>query len=131
MTIQVRTRLLAAACVAAAMIYGAASLKAAAARDVARGKYLVHNVAMCVDCHGPDLKGAALPFKAADPKMPFVSVAPSLRGAALKHYSEADLARALSTGKRPQGSPFLPPMPHYRMNSTDAAAVAAYIKSLK
>jgi hypothetical protein len=35
-----------------------------------------------------------------------------------------------TTGKKPDGSMAAPPMPEYRFNKTDAAAVVAYLKSL-
>jgi cytochrome c553 len=45
-------------------------------------------------------------------------------------YTEAGLAKFLVDETAEDGSPPLPPMPHYRLNEKDAAAVAAYLASL-
>lgn len=99
--------------------------------NAAHGKYLVNQVGMCIDCHGHDLKGAPLPFKAIDESIPFVPVAPNIRGKATDHYTQAQLASLLSNAKRPNGAALLPPMPPYKMNKYDAESVAIYLKSLK
>lgn len=112
----------------------AASLQSAmtnSSKQIAHGKYIVHQVSMCIDCHGPNLKGGPLPFKSAVPDLVLMPQAPDIRGSALTTYTQADLAKAMMTGKRPSGGDFLPPMPHFKMNATDAGAVAAYLKSLK
>lgn len=112
----------------------------ASGRDelVARGEYLVNNIAGCNDCHtpmtpnGPDLtrslQGGELMF---EPKvqMPWAPTAPPLAGLP-GGYSEAQLAAFLQTGVRPDGSHALPPMPAYRLNDADARAVAAYVATL-
>jgi len=107
---------------------------------IAHGHYLVHRVAMCVDCHSPrdasgafvpgkDLTGAALGFKPVVP-MPWVPGAPGISGLPAG-YTEETLAHYLMTGVRPHGlAPTLPPMPPYRMNQRDARAIAAYLASL-
>lgn len=103
------------------------------AASVARGKYLANNVGMCLDCHGEAYKGQALPFKAIDPKIPFMPLAPGIRKADLdgKKYTQASLSKVLQTGKRVNGDPFIKPMPSYKMNKQDADDVAAYLFSLK
>lgn len=106
---------------------------------VARGQYLVLHVAGCNDCHtpmtpsGPDmarhLAGAELGFAPRAPQ-PWAPYAPPLAGLPAG-YDEGQLAQFLQTGARPTlATPALPPMPAYRMNAEDAAAVAAYIASL-
>jgi mono/diheme cytochrome c family protein len=48
-------------------------------------------------------------------------------------WSEADIVTALRQGRRPDGSPVLPPMPwpgYAHMSDADAQALAAFIKSL-
>lgn len=107
----------------------AASRSAAVKGNIAHGFYIVHNVSMCTDCHGVKLEGSKLPFKPAAPIKMWNPTAPTLRK--LQGYSQADLITIMSTGKRPGGIPFLLPMPKYKMNKTDASAVAAYLKSLK
>lgn len=97
--------------------------------NVSKGKYIVHNVSVCQQCHGNTLAGMKMPWKAASPSTPFMPVAPSIRG--LKAYSTDKVVNSLMTGKHPTGRKYLDPMPEYKMNKTDATAVAAYLKSLK
>lgn len=109
------------------------------ASRLARGKYLVTRVAMCIDCHSPRdekgqfvherwLQGAPLDFKATVPIPGWAEVAPPLAG--LPGWTEAQLVTFLTTGKDQKGAPAGPPMPQYRMSKEDASAVAAYLASL-
>jgi hypothetical protein len=104
-----------------------------------RGRYLVERIGLCADCHSPRnakgefvreawLKGAPLPFQPAVP-MPWSGVAPAIAG--LPSMDTAQAVIFLQTGKRPDGSSPLPPMPEFRFNAADASAVVAYLKSLK
>ena len=106
----------------------------------ARGKYIVENVGMCGDCHTPRdtkgepiaseaLHGAPLGMRPLHP-MPFAAVAPRLAGLPAGWTLE-QTAMFLHTGKRPNGTSPLPPMPPYRLSQQDAQAVAEYLKSLK
>ena len=117
----------------------AAAGKPEASRVVARGKYLVEQVAMCTDCHSPRtekgefirerwLQGAPLDFKNTVPMPKWAEVAPPLAG--LPGWTEAQVVTLLTTGKDQKGEPPDPPMPPYRMNKEDATAVAAYLASL-
>lgn len=103
------------------------------AASAARGKYLANNVAMCLECHGEAYKGQMLPFKAVDPKIPFMPLAPGIRQTDLqgKKYTQASLSKVLQTGKRVNGDPFIKPMPSYKLNKQDADDVSAYFFSLK
>jgi mono/diheme cytochrome c family protein len=123
----------------AALFAGGATLSAADDVLVERGRYLVHDVAMCIDCHSPrgekgvflegrHLTGAALDFAATVP-MPWAPYAPNLAG--LENFTATEAVRFLMTGERPNGMPALPPMPGYRLKREDAEAVTAYLKSLK
>ena len=96
-------------------------------RAVERGRYLVHNVGMCVGCHGSSLNGATLDFLA--PDLPAAHTAPRIAG--LPHLSVAQSVTFLTTGKLPNGSSARPPMPQYRLNHDDATAVALYLKTLR
>jgi mono/diheme cytochrome c family protein len=107
--------------------------------QIARGKYLVEQVAMCVDCHSPRgptgeyvrekwLQGAPLAFKNTVPMPKWAEVAPPLAG--LPGWTEAQVVTLLTTGKDQKGEVPEPPMPEYRMTKDDAAAVAAYLASL-
>jgi mono/diheme cytochrome c family protein len=113
---------------------------AAAYAQVARGKYLVEQVTLCGDCHTPRdsngepiaaqaLKGAPIGFRPVHP-MPFADQAPALAGLPA-HYTPTQLATLLETGKKPDGSSPVPPMPPYRLSKADAWAVVDYMKSLK
>ena len=106
---------------------------------LARGKYLVEQVAMCTDCHSPRgpkgefiperwLQGAPLDFKNTVPMPKWAEVAPPLAG--LPGWTEAQIVTLLTTGKDQKGEPPDPPMPAYRMSKEDASAVAAYLASL-
>ena len=113
--------------------------KSDATGDVTRGKYLVENVAMCVQCHTPrngngqldqnhKLQGASLflqpPY--ADPNWPIN--APRIGGN--PPASDADMIKLLMTGIWTNGKPLRFPMMPFRMNEADAKAVVAYLKSL-
>jgi cytochrome c553 len=127
----IRLALLAALCL---------SISTAAEAQIARGKYLVEQVTMCGDCHTPRdatgqlipalaLHGAPIGFRPIHP-MPFAEQAPPLAGLP-PHYTAAQFATFLQTGRKPDGSQPFPPMPSYRLSKEDAWAVVDYLKSLK
>lgn len=107
--------------------------------DVARGKYLAENVAMCVQCHTPRngdgsldrtrlLQGAPVIWAPAngDPNWPLT--APRIGGT--PPASDADMIKLLTTGIWITGQPLRLPMMPFRMNEADAKAVIAYLKSV-
>jgi mono/diheme cytochrome c family protein len=107
--------------------------------NIARGKYLVNNVAKCGDCHTPmdkqgnpikskQLQGSPLVFTPTVPIPAWVPVAPGIAGLT---WTDEQAIEFFTTGKRPDGSMAGPPMPQLRLNKADAAAVTAYLKSLK
>ncbi len=110
-----------------------------AASDVARGKYLVENVAMCGECHTPRtsdgnldharwLQGAPIVWLSPthDPNWPLS--APRLGGT--PPANDADMIKLLTTGVWTTGNHLHLPMPQFRMDRADAEAVVAYLKSL-
>jgi mono/diheme cytochrome c family protein len=113
---------------------------AAGAQSIARGKYLVEGTSMCNDCHTPrDDKGALIMSKAflgapigSQPlhPMPWATVAPPIAGLPA-NFTPAQMVTFLETGKRPDGSMPLPPMPPYRFSHADAEDLTAYLRSLK
>jgi len=116
-----------------------ASEKAGGVADVARGKYLVENVAMCGQCHTPRdsngnpdrsrwLQGAPLPWMPAQPDASWPLNAPRIGGT--PPASDADMVKLLTTGIWTTGDRLRFPMPQFRMDRADAEAVVAYLKSL-
>jgi mono/diheme cytochrome c family protein len=107
---------------------------------VARGRYLAHQVAMCVQCHSPRLPdgsldetklftGAPVPFADAPfPGMHWATRAPAIAG--LPGFTDEDEITLLTTGRRGSGRVPDPPMPPFRFNRDDAAAIVAYLRSL-
>ena len=108
--------------------------------DVARGKYLVENVAMCGQCHTPRdengvldqhraLQGAPVlwvPSAGADSNWPLQ--APRIGGT--PPASDADMVKLLTTGIWITGQPLRLPMMPFRMSDSDAKAVVAYLRSV-
>lgn len=124
----------------ASLTYIAATPRMKSEQKIQRGKYLVHHVAMCVQCHTPRnengelledelLQGAPLPVKSPYPYVHWAFQTPKLAGLP-GGFSEKELITLLQTGKRQDGHTPQPPMPPFRMTKEDAAAVAAYLKSL-
>ncbi len=112
---------------------------AAPSADVARGKYLVEDVAMCVQCHTPRngdgtldrtrlLQGAPVIWAPAngDPNWPLT--APRIGGN--PPASDADMIKLLTTGIWITGQPLRLPMMPFRMSEADARAVIDYLKSV-
>jgi len=127
-----------AAAAALAAVIGMSSGGSAPA-SVERGQYLVHSVAMCVQCHSPRdesgeligtrlLSGAPMPVKSPFRGKEWASRAPNLRG--LTGFSDEAVTRLLTEGVAHTGQPPDGPMPPFRLNREDAAAVIAYLKSL-
>ena len=122
------------------LLVAAGGTAEAADRAVARGRYLVEGIGMCGDCHTPRgptgepvvdqaLMGAPIGFKPLV-EMPWAATAPRLAGLP-EGYTATQLVTFLTTGQTAGGKPPRPPMPPYRFNKADAAAVAAYLKSLR
>src|ERR1035437_6508696 len=110
-----------------------------AAADVARGKYLVEDVAVCGQCHTPRdskgnldrtrwLQGASVPYLPAKPDSNWPLNAPRIGGT--PPASDADMIRLLTAGTWTTGNRLRLPMPQFRMDRSDAEAVVAYLKSL-
>lgn len=109
------------------------------AAAVARGKYIVEDVAMCGTCHTPRkpdgeidrgrwLAGASVPYLPVQPTPNWPTVAPRLFG--LPPTSNSGMVTLLTTGVWITGRPLRDPMPKFHMTRTDAEAVVAYLKSL-
>jgi mono/diheme cytochrome c family protein len=107
--------------------------------DVARGKYLVEDVAMCGECHTPrdannnlieerDLQGAPTWIAPVHDDHNWAWNAPTLAGFA--GYSDADAVNILEKGIGANRQPIQRPMHIYHMSHEDALAIVAYLKSL-
>jgi mono/diheme cytochrome c family protein len=119
-----------------------AAAPAANANDaalVARGKYIVEDVAYCTNCHTPRdddgnlersqwLMGAPVFLQPARPMSDWPEVEPRLAGQ--PPATDAQMIRLLTTGIWTTGQHLRQPMPQFRMTPEDAAAVVAYLKSL-
>ena len=134
---------LALAVAGAALALSPASARAADQQQIARGKYLV-SISGCTDCHTPGhffgkpdltkyLGGSDVGF--AIPGLG-VFVGPNLtpdNDTGLGKWTPAQIVTALTTGTLPDGRVLAPVMPwrgYANLTKSDAAAVAAYLKSL-
>ena len=112
---------------------------ASAGASVERGRYLTHEVAMCVQCHSPrdgsgriiedqEFRGAPIPLRSPYAGTEFALRAPDLRE--LASHSEDAVVRLLETGIGRDGNRPQLPMPPFRMNHEDAQSIAMYLRSL-
>jgi mono/diheme cytochrome c family protein len=130
-----------------ALLLGVVALNAGAeptGRLAARGKYLV-TIMGCGDCHTPGyflgkpdfahaLSGSDVGFE-----IPGLGtfVAPNLtpdKETGLGNWTDKQIVAAITTGKRPDGRMLAPIMPwrdFAALTSSDAQAVAVYLKSLQ
>ena len=112
---------------------------------IARGKYLVEEVAKCQECHTPKLtgtgemvksawlKGTTLDFAPVNPVPGWHAKSPDITSTSglWARWTEEGMVKFLETGKNPRGNKADPPMPAYTLSHDDAVAVMTYLKSLK
>jgi mono/diheme cytochrome c family protein len=112
------------------------------ARRLERGKYLT-TICGCNDCHTPgslfgtpdfsrQLSGSDLGWQGPWGVSYARNLTPDVE-TGLGTWSEADIIKAFHSGVRPNGTTLLPPMPWQdfsAMSDEDAAAMAAFLKSL-
>jgi mono/diheme cytochrome c family protein len=107
---------------------------------IERGRYLVHQVALCVQCHSPRdengrligtrlLSGARIPVGSPFPGQAWAYQAPDIRG--MVGYTEEEGIRFLTEGITRGGTPPRPPMQQFHLSRDDARDVVAYLKSLR
>jgi mono/diheme cytochrome c family protein len=112
---------------------------AANAALVARGKYIVEDVAVCANCHSPRdengqldhsrwLLGGPVFFQPAITMPDWPQLEPRLAGQ--PPATDAEMIRLLTTGIWTDGKHLRQPMPQFRMTQADAEAVIAYLKTL-
>ena len=111
----------------------------AAGASIERGRYLTHDVAMCVQCHSPrdengrllegrEFLGAPMPIRSPYASVQFAFSAPNLREMA--RSSPDSVVRLLQTGIDRNGKPADLPMPPFRMTAEDAQSIVLYLRSL-
>jgi mono/diheme cytochrome c family protein len=109
---------------------------------IARGQYLVHGLAHCVDCHGDreQLKTAA-PGSLIDLtgghtwKLPFGTVyskniTPDVK-TGIGRYTDAELARILRYAVHADGRAVLPFMPYANLADADLVAIMSFLRDQK
>src|SRR5436305_1646929 len=131
------------ASLAIAATLGVVSFQAQGAGDAARGKYLV-TIMSCNDCHTPGyffgkpdmarfLGGSDVGFE-----IPGLGVfhGPNLtadKDTGLGGWTDAQIATALTTGKRPDGRELAPIMPYQafaNLTKDDVDAIVAFLRTL-
>lgn len=115
---------------------------------VARGKYLVHHVTMCFDCHSERTYAYGLPFKPGregvggfvwDQRIGFPGVLAASNitpdpETGLGKWSDGEILRAMREGVDRDGNALFPIMPygHFKaLADDDAQAIIAYLRTLK
>ena len=112
---------------------------AGASSAVARGAYIVEDVAMCGTCHTPRLAngqydrnrwlaGAPVPYQPSQPTANWPTVAPRIAGQTPANAE--GMITLLTTGIWTDGKQLRDPMPKFHMTKEDAQAVVAYLKSV-
>lgn len=107
--------------------------------EIARGAYIVNNVAMCPTCHTPRtpdgqldrsrwLQGGPVIYWPAQPTPNWPQYEPRIGGTL--PASPEQIVNLLMTGVWIDGSELRDPMPKFHMNRADAEAVVAYLKSI-
>lgn len=106
---------------------------------VARGRYIVEDVATCWRCHSPVtvtgerdatrwLMGGQVGVQPTVPSGAWAIVAPRIAGG--PPGTDEQFVRLLMTGISRRGEHLRLPMPQFRLTQTDAEAVLAYLKSI-
>lgn len=119
--------------VAAALLFSAPALAQSQAELIKRGEY-VFRAGVCYSCH-TDEKGGGQPLAGGLPlKTPFGTFySPNItpdRDTGIGRWSDADFARALKEGIRPDGAHYFPAFPYTtytRMTDEDIRALKAYL----
>lgn len=128
------------AAVAAASIVGAAA-SASADATLDRGRYLVESIAACGNCHtpvgpnGPD-ESRRLAGGVVFDEGVFRAVSGNITpdpATGIGKWSDAEIARAIREGVRPDGSLIGPPMPYplyHGIADDDLVAIVAYLRTV-
>lgn len=114
---------------------------------VERGSYLVHHVAVCLDCHSErDSKIFSMPIKTgtegggppysfgAGMGVPGEVTPPNITPYKLKDWSDDDILKAITQGINKKGDTLFPLMPYHnysRLAKEDLLSIIAYIRTIK
>ena len=113
-----------------------------------RGKYLVHHVSICFDCHSERTMAYGLPFKPGsegvrgfiwDEKITFPGTLAASNltpdpDTGLGRWTDGEIIRAMREGVDRNGNALFPIMPYQHlshMSDDDAKAIVAYLRTLK
>jgi mono/diheme cytochrome c family protein len=118
------------------------AVPATAQSPVERGRYLVDSIAGCGNCHTPKGSNGPLPGKelagnaVIEDNPAFRAVASNItpdKATGIGNWTDAQIAKAIREGLRPDGSLIGPPMPIglYRgIADDDLAAIVAYLRTV-
>ena len=137
-------RVLPRACVSVALVValgGPLMSQASDEEQLARGRYITRDVAMCVQCHTPRDASGAIIEEQAFMGAPFPLPAPSFipqgawclstpRIAGLPGFTDAEAVEFFMNGARLGRHQPKWPMPPFHLSRADAEAVVAYLRSL-
>lgn len=120
-------------------LFGLSGSAALAEPSLERGDYLVNSIAGCGNCHtpaGPDgpIAGMELTGQMVDKSEAFTAVAPNITPAGrIKDWTDAELAKAIREGIRPDGTLIGPPMPfevYKGISDSDLASIVMYLRTV-
>ncbi len=135
------SRLLAPCLLAVATVTAAPAAVAQTNAQLERGRYLMEGVVACGNCHmARGDRGQPLPDKGLSGGMvfdeaPFKAYAANITPdpeTGIGRWTDAQLARAIREGVRPDGSVIGPPMPmefYRQLSDGDLAAIVAYLRA--
>lgn len=112
---------------------------------IERGKYLANHVTVCIDCHSPrNWNKFSGPFDTTktgtggdkfdhNVGFPGEVYVPNITPYNLKHWTDGEIFRAITTGVKKDGSAIFPFMPYKyygRMDKEDIYSIIAYLRTL-
>lgn len=116
---------------------------ASAESRVERGRYLVQSIVACGNCHTPQGPQGPIAGKTlagglvVEDGPPYTAISANItpdRATGIGRWTDAQIAKAIREGRRPDGSLIGPPMPIdlYRdISDADVAAIVAYLRTVK
>ncbi|MCK7526271.1 MAG: cytochrome c [Ignavibacteriales bacterium] len=116
------------------------------AERIERGKYLVNNVALCLDCHStrdfskysgpikPGTEGMGGEVFGKELGLPGTIPVKNITPAALGEWTDGEIIRAITSGINKHGEALFPVMPYtnyHNISEEDLYSIVAYIRTLK